>query len=85
MPYAFIIEMNSLEPIGKILLVAGIILAILGIVFILGHKIPILGKLPGDFVIQKGNFRIVLPLASSLVASIILTIVLNIVIRLFNK
>ena len=77
--------MNSLEPAGKILLVAGAMLVILGIIFIVEQKIPLLGKLPGDFVIQRENFRIVLPLASSLVISIILAIVLNIVVRLFNK
>lgn len=34
-----------------------------------------LGRLPGDFVWQRGNFRLYFPLATSLLVSIVLTLI----------
>ena len=34
----------------------GIFIVVLGALFLLGHKIPWLGKLPGDIYVQKKNF-----------------------------
>ena len=35
-----------------------------------------LGRLPGDFVIGHGSFRLYLPLATSLLISVVLSLVL---------
>jgi len=51
----------------------------------LGGKISFLGRLPGDILIEKENYRFYFPLASCLLVSIILTIVINIVFYLFRK
>lgn len=59
---------------GKILIVAGIILIILGLIFHFGKDLPI-GKLPGDIRIKKDNFSFYFPLTTSLIASIILTLI----------
>jgi hypothetical protein len=58
------------------LIVAGLVLAGLGLLLTLGGKIPGLGRLPGDIVVERGNFRFYLPLATSLLLSLILTGVL---------
>ena len=56
---------------GKLLVVAGLILAGIGLVVMAG--VP-LGRLPGDFVIRRGNATFYFPLATSLLVSIILTL-----------
>ncbi|MFA5780443.1 MAG: DUF2905 domain-containing protein [Elusimicrobiota bacterium] len=61
---------------GKVLIVAGIVLALVGLFFILGVKIPYLGKLPGDIFIKKENFSFYFPLTTSIIISVILSIIL---------
>jgi hypothetical protein len=39
-----------------------------------GGKLGI-GKLPGDFVVRRGNFTFYFPLATSIVVSIVLSLV----------
>lgn len=63
---------------GKILIIAGIILIILGLAYMYGPRIPWLGKLPGDISVKKGNFTFYFPLATSIIISIILTIIFSI-------
>jgi hypothetical protein len=67
---------NEWQPLGRLLIVAGLALAGLGLLLSLGGKIPGLGRLPGDFVIERGNFRLYLPLATSILLSLVLTGVL---------
>ena len=69
------------ENFGKFLIVAGIVIALLGLVLTYGPKIPFIGKLPGDILIKKKNFTFYFPLATSIIISILLTIIF----WLFNK
>jgi hypothetical protein len=62
---------------GKILIFCGLVLVVVGLIFLLGPKIPWLGKLPGDITIKKDNFTFYFPLASSIVISILLTILFS--------
>jgi hypothetical protein len=62
---------------GKILIFLGLIIVVVGLIFLLGPKIPWLGKLPGDITIKKDNFTFYFPLASSIVISILLTILFS--------
>lgn len=73
-----------MEGIGRALLFVGIAVAILGLLFMLGPKIPLLGKLPGDMVFRRGESTFYFPLATSIVVSVVLTVILNIVFRLFR-
>jgi hypothetical protein len=63
--------------IGKFLIVFGIIIALVGILLVVFRNtgIPFLGKLPGDIVIQKKNFTLYFPVATSVLLSIILTLI----------
>ena len=61
--------------IGKILIIAGLVLLAAGIIFILYPRLP-LGKLPGDIIIKKGSFTFYFPLATSIIISIILTVII---------
>ncbi len=58
---------------GKLLLVAGLIIAGIGLLMMAG--IPF-GRLPGDIVIRRGNGTFYFPLATSILLSIILTLLL---------
>ncbi|HPU43890.1 MAG TPA: DUF2905 domain-containing protein [Dictyoglomaceae bacterium] len=67
---------------GKWLILFGIILIILGLIFLFIEKIPFLGKLPGDIKIERKNFVFYFPLTTSIILSLVLTIILNIILRL---
>ena len=59
--------------ISRILIVAGVILVIAGLTWPLLTRLG-LGRLPGDIMVERGNFRFYFPLASSLVVSVFLTL-----------
>jgi Protein of unknown function (DUF2905) len=57
------------------LIIFGLVLIVLGLLWPLLAKSG-LGRLPGDIVIERGNFRLYLPLATSLIISLLITVVL---------
>jgi len=63
--------------IGKLLLILGIILSIMGLIFIFGSKVPGLGKLPGDIFIKEGNITFFFPIVTCILISIIVTLILS--------
>jgi hypothetical protein len=77
--------MSSLEPFGKLLILVGVFIIIMGLLLVLWGKVPFLGKLPGDIFLQKGNFRFIFPIMTCLILSAVLTIIVNLVIRLLGK
>ena len=64
--------MNNFQ---KILIIAGIILLILGFLWPWFSKLPI-GRLPGDIVVNKPNFKLYIPITSMLIISLILSLIL---------
>jgi Protein of unknown function (DUF2905) len=71
--------MDGLEGLGRLLLLGGVILGVLGLVLIFAPNLPLIGRLPGDIRIETDTVRIYLPFGTMLVVSLILTIVLNLV------
>jgi len=67
--------------LGKLLVFVGGLIVVLGLVFIVGGRIPFLGRLPGDFSFSRGNTHIYFPLATSVILSLILTLVLTLFFR----
>ena len=65
-----------MQEIGKILILFGIILIGVGLLLIFFNKIPLIGKLPGDILVQKKNFTLYFPLATSIILSTILSLIL---------
>jgi hypothetical protein len=57
--------------VGRLLIVAGVVLVGIGLLINLG--VPI-GRLPGDFTVRRGSFSFYFPLATSILASILLTL-----------
>jgi hypothetical protein len=58
---------------GKFLVIAGLIMAGVGLLIMAGAPI---GRLPGDITWRRGNFTFYFPLVTSIIISIVLTIVL---------
>jgi Protein of unknown function (DUF2905) len=65
---------------ARILIVFGLVLVAVGLLWPVIAKLG-LGRLPGDIVIERENFRFYLPLATSLLISVVLTVLL----WLFNR
>ncbi|MBH51906.1 MAG: hypothetical protein CL785_01965 [Chloroflexi bacterium] len=70
--------------IGKIIILCGIILVILGSMVILGGKYNIIGKMPGDLLLDKENIKIYFPITSMLIISLIITLIYNIIYRILK-
>jgi len=66
--------------VGRILLVVGLLVAGVGLLTMLGFRLP-LGRLPGDIVIEGERGGIFIPIVTAIVISLILTLVLNLLLR----
>ena len=64
---------------GRMLIIVGIIIIVVGVVLMYGNKIPFIGKLPGDIYIKKKNFTFYFPLATSILISLLLTLIFYII------
>jgi len=75
--------------IGKVLMFLGALIFIFGVIFLIadkvGGKIPFIGRLPGDILIQKRNFTFYFPLTTSILLSVILTLILWILSFIFRR
>jgi hypothetical protein len=74
----------ELSGAGRFLLVTGLIVAAIGGLLLAAPRIPgldRLGRLPGDFIVERGPVTVFIPIVSSIVISIVLTIILNLVLR----
>lgn len=58
-----------MKDLGKLLIIAGLVIAALGVALTVG-------RLPGDIVYRRGNFTFFFPIVTSIVLSIVLTLVL---------
>jgi hypothetical protein len=72
------------QGMGRILVLGGTFLALLGLLLFFWQRIPFLGKLPGDIFVQKGSFQFFFPIVTCIIISIVLTIILNVVFRLLR-
>ena len=61
------------QPLGRALILLGVILTGFGLVLLLAPKIPWVGRLPGDILLQRERFTFYFPLGSCLLASLLLT------------
>ena len=65
---------SDLQPLGRALILLGVILTGFGLLLLLSPKLPWLGRLPGDIIIQRERFSFYFPLASCLLASLLLSL-----------
>ncbi len=67
----------GMDSLGKMLILFGVVLALLGGLLLLAGKIPFLGRLPGDIVIRREHWSFYFPLTTSIVISILLTLLFS--------
>jgi hypothetical protein len=63
-----------MAPIGKLLILIGLVIVGAGVVFLLSDKIPWIGRLPGDISIKRDNFTFYFPLATCILISVVLSL-----------
>jgi hypothetical protein len=73
--------MFGLGDFGKVLVILGAVIAGIGILLMVGDKIPWIGKLPGDIIMRKEKFTFYFPIVTCVILSILLTIIFS----LFRK
>jgi membrane protein implicated in regulation of membrane protease activity len=78
-------EMLDLQAVGKMLLLLGGAIFLLGLILTIGGRLPWLGRLPGDIHIEREGFSCSIPIVTSILLSLLLTILLNVVLRLLNR
>lgn len=62
-------------PFSRLLIVFGLVLVVLGLLWPLLGRLG-LGRLPGDIVIERENFRLYFPLATSILVSAVISLIL---------
>jgi hypothetical protein len=73
--------MFGLGDFGKVLVILGSVIAGIGVLLMVGDKIPWIGKLPGDIIIRKEKFTVYFPIVTCIILSILLTMIFS----LFRK
>jgi hypothetical protein len=73
-----------MEEIGRILIAVGVGLGVIGTAILLIGRIPWVGRLPGDIIIQTENLSCLFPIATSILISIVLTVLLNLFLHFFR-
>lgn len=68
--------MTVWTPLGKGLVLIGLLIAAVGVLFLVSEKIGWIGRLPGDITIRRGNFTVHIPLATCLVISVLLSLLI---------
>jgi hypothetical protein len=66
--------------LGRVLLILGVLLAIVGGLAVLGVRLPF-GRLPGDIAIEGERGAFYFPIVTMLIISIVLTVIVNLFIR----
>ncbi len=66
--------------IGRLILIVGILLVIVGGLAALGVRLPF-GRLPGDIAIEGERGGIYIPIATMIVLSVVLTLLANLFLR----
>lgn len=64
---------------GKLLIILGLVIIVIGIIVYFADRIPMIGRLPGDIVVKKENFTFYFPLATSILLSIIISLILYLI------
>ena len=65
-----------MNDLGRMLIVLGVVMVLVGLALLLAGRVPWLGRLPGDISIQRGNWSFYFPLGTSILLSIVLTLLL---------
>ena len=60
---------------GWVLVIIGLVIAGIGLIWVLAPGLPPLGRLPGDIVIERENSRFYFPIVTCIVISVVISLV----------
>jgi hypothetical protein len=60
---------------GKLLILLGIVIVLIGVALLFAHKIPYIGRLPGDIYVKKDNFTFYFPLGTCILISVVMSLI----------
>ena len=66
---------SGVSDVARALIVFGLLAAGCGLVLLLAPKLPWLGRLPGDLLIQRERVTVYIPLATSLLISLLVSLI----------
>ncbi len=66
-----------MHELGKMLIIFGIVIAVLGLALWSGFGGNWLGKLPGDIRIERGNSAFYFPIVTCIIISIVLSLIFS--------
>ena len=64
----------AMQGLARALIFFGVMFAGAGVLLLVAPKIPWIGRLPGDFMIERPHFSFYFPLTSCLLASLLLSV-----------
>jgi hypothetical protein len=67
-----------MSDLGRMLMVLGVVLFVVGALLTFSGRIP---RLPGDILIRRDTYTIYMPITTSIFLSVILTVVLSLLVR----
>jgi hypothetical protein len=76
---------GDLGAIGRLLIVAGLMLALAGLALVLVGRWSGAGRLPGDLLVRRGETTVFAPVVTMILVSVAFTLVLNLAIRLIRR
>ncbi|MGA3171016.1 MAG: DUF2905 domain-containing protein [Chthoniobacteraceae bacterium] len=65
-----------MQEIGKLLFVAGLVMAVVGFVIWKTGVVGMIGRLPGDISVQRPGFSFYFPITTCIAISIVLTLLM---------
>jgi hypothetical protein len=77
--------MTNFSDLGKLLVVLGAGIVVLGLLLWAAGRLPFFGRLPGDINVQGRNGGFFFPIVSCLLLSVVLTVLLNLLLLLFRR
>ncbi|MCB7129025.1 MAG: DUF2905 domain-containing protein [Candidatus Brocadiales bacterium] len=60
--------------LAKLFVFTGLFFLLMGLSLFIGDKIPLVGRLPGDILLEKKNFKLYFPFGTCVLLSILLTL-----------
>jgi hypothetical protein len=66
----------ELAPLGRVLVIAGVVIVAVGLALVFADRVPFLGRLPGDITLRGDRWTVYVPIATSIVISVVLTLAL---------
>ena len=66
-----------MQEIGKLLVLGGMVMALLGVALWSGFGASWLGRLPGDIRIERGNSGFYFPIVTCIILSIVLSLIMS--------